>query len=192
MSSATSATTRPKAGDRVGTMGDDGEKFGGWPKTFEHCWGPTGWVERFFSRARGKPGLADHRHSIRMAGRARADRAGLSADGLLRGDGRVGPAGRRGARVRPRRQRSQGRGAGPRLAGCAARSGATSRSSTARSTTSTNRCSGQATSSRPCRAAAAVTPPATTCTPASRTIRTGTGCSAGSTCPTSGLRHSIA
>ena len=38
-----------EAGDRVGTMGDDGEKFGGWPTTFEHCWGETGWVERFFS-----------------------------------------------------------------------------------------------------------------------------------------------
>jgi hypothetical protein len=37
-----------EAGERVGTMGDDGEKFGGWPSTFEHCWGPTGWVERFF------------------------------------------------------------------------------------------------------------------------------------------------
>ena len=30
-------------------MGDDGEKFGGWPTTFEHCWGETGWVERFFA-----------------------------------------------------------------------------------------------------------------------------------------------
>jgi alpha-amylase len=36
-------------GERVGTMGDDGEKFGGWPTTFEYCWGPTGWVERFFA-----------------------------------------------------------------------------------------------------------------------------------------------
>jgi alpha-amylase len=36
-------------GDRLGTMGDDGEKFGGWPTTFEHCWGPRGWVERFFA-----------------------------------------------------------------------------------------------------------------------------------------------
>jgi 4-alpha-glucanotransferase len=36
-------------GERVGTMGDDGEKFGGWPTTYEHCWGPNGWVERFFS-----------------------------------------------------------------------------------------------------------------------------------------------
>jgi hypothetical protein len=38
-----------EAGDRVGTMGDDGEKFGGWPSTFEHCWADTNWVERFFT-----------------------------------------------------------------------------------------------------------------------------------------------
>ena len=35
-------------GNRLGTMGDDGEKFGAWPTTFEHCWGPTQWMERFF------------------------------------------------------------------------------------------------------------------------------------------------
>jgi alpha-amylase len=37
-----------EAGERVGTMGDDGEKFGAWPTTFEHCWGKGRWVERFF------------------------------------------------------------------------------------------------------------------------------------------------
>jgi len=37
-----------EAGDRIGTMGDDGEKFGGWPTTYEHCW-RDGWVEDFFS-----------------------------------------------------------------------------------------------------------------------------------------------
>jgi 4-alpha-glucanotransferase len=36
------------AGDRVGMMGDDGEKFGAWPTTWEHCWGKGRWVERFF------------------------------------------------------------------------------------------------------------------------------------------------
>ncbi len=36
-------------GDRVGVMGDDGEKFGSWPTTWEHCWGATRWVDRFFS-----------------------------------------------------------------------------------------------------------------------------------------------
>jgi alpha-amylase len=29
-------------------MGDDGEKFGAWPSTWEHCWGEGRWVERFF------------------------------------------------------------------------------------------------------------------------------------------------
>ena len=37
-----------EAGDRLGTMGDDGEKFGAWPGTFEHCWGAGRWVQRFF------------------------------------------------------------------------------------------------------------------------------------------------
>jgi alpha-amylase len=38
-----------EAGDRVGVMGDDGEKFGGWPTTWEHCWGERQWVEKFFT-----------------------------------------------------------------------------------------------------------------------------------------------
>jgi len=38
-----------EAGDRVGMMGDDGEKFGAWPSTWEHCWGEGRWVERFFA-----------------------------------------------------------------------------------------------------------------------------------------------
>jgi hypothetical protein len=35
-------------GGRVGMMGDDGEKFGAWPTTWDHCWGERRWVERFF------------------------------------------------------------------------------------------------------------------------------------------------
>jgi 4-alpha-glucanotransferase len=35
-------------GERVGMMGDDGEKFGSWPTTWEHCWGGNRWVDRFF------------------------------------------------------------------------------------------------------------------------------------------------
>jgi len=34
-------------GDRIAVLGDDGEKFGIWPGTYEHCW-QKGWVERFF------------------------------------------------------------------------------------------------------------------------------------------------
>ncbi|MCU0505296.1 MAG: DUF1926 domain-containing protein [Chloroflexi bacterium] len=36
-------------GDRVGVMGDDGEKFGSWPTTWDHCWGADRWVDRFFT-----------------------------------------------------------------------------------------------------------------------------------------------
>jgi 4-alpha-glucanotransferase len=35
-------------GHRIGVMGDDGEKFGAWPTTWDHCWGSGRWVERFF------------------------------------------------------------------------------------------------------------------------------------------------
>jgi len=35
-------------GTRVGMMADDGEKFGAWPGTWDHCWGSGRWVERFF------------------------------------------------------------------------------------------------------------------------------------------------
>ncbi len=35
-------------GRLVGMMGDDGEKFGTWPGTWELCYGKGGWVERFF------------------------------------------------------------------------------------------------------------------------------------------------
>lgn len=33
---------------RILVMGDDGEKFGVWPKTWDHCWGKGCWIERFF------------------------------------------------------------------------------------------------------------------------------------------------
>jgi 4-alpha-glucanotransferase len=38
-----------EGGERVGTMGDDGEKFGAWPGTWERCWGKEAWVERFLT-----------------------------------------------------------------------------------------------------------------------------------------------
>jgi alpha-amylase len=36
-------------GERLATMGDDGEKFGSWPTTYPHCWEPGGWIDRFFA-----------------------------------------------------------------------------------------------------------------------------------------------
>jgi alpha-amylase len=38
-----------EAGDRVGIMGDDGEKFGAWPGTDELCWTKEEWVDRCFA-----------------------------------------------------------------------------------------------------------------------------------------------
>jgi len=35
-------------GTRIGIMGDDGEKFGGWPGTYELCWGKGRWVDECF------------------------------------------------------------------------------------------------------------------------------------------------
>ena len=43
-------------GERVGTMGDDGEKFGAWPSTWKHCWGEERWVERFFEALEANAG----------------------------------------------------------------------------------------------------------------------------------------
>jgi alpha-amylase len=45
-----------EGGERVGTMGDDGEKFGAWPTTWEHCWGEGRWVERFFEAVEANAG----------------------------------------------------------------------------------------------------------------------------------------
>ncbi len=41
-------------GEPVGTMGDDGEKFGAWPTTWQHCWGEGRWVDRFFEALEAK------------------------------------------------------------------------------------------------------------------------------------------
>ncbi|HJW22511.1 MAG TPA: alpha-amylase/4-alpha-glucanotransferase domain-containing protein [Candidatus Limnocylindrales bacterium] len=45
-----------EAGERVGMMGDDGEKFGSWPTTWEHCWGRGRWVEDFFGALEANAG----------------------------------------------------------------------------------------------------------------------------------------
>jgi alpha-amylase len=46
-------------GDRVVVYADDGEKFGVWPKTYEHVYGSR-WLEEFFQA------LSDHRDWIRV------------------------------------------------------------------------------------------------------------------------------
>jgi hypothetical protein len=34
--------------DKIAILGDDGEKFGVWPGTYEYCW-QKGWIDRFFA-----------------------------------------------------------------------------------------------------------------------------------------------
>jgi hypothetical protein len=40
-------------GHKIAVMGDDGEKFGVWPNTYEHCWGRDGWVDQLFLALEG-------------------------------------------------------------------------------------------------------------------------------------------
>ena len=108
-------------GERVGMMGDDGEKFGAWPTTWEHCWGKRRWVERFFEALEANADWLTTTPPERLAGRPSADRSRLRPDRLVRRDGRVGAPGRREPRLRRRAPRRDA-GSAPRRAGCAARS----------------------------------------------------------------------
>ena len=101
-------------GERIGMMGDDGEKFGAWPTTWEHCWGERPLGRALLRGARGQRRLADDDDAVGLAGRAPADRPRLRPDRLVRRDGRVGAAARR----EPRRSRrslhaAQRRATGP-------------------------------------------------------------------------------
>jgi alpha-amylase len=58
-----------KGPGRAMVMGDDGEKFGAWPDTYEHCWGTTpekntGWVDQFFTALEQN---ADWLHTVRLS-----------------------------------------------------------------------------------------------------------------------------
>ena len=114
-------------GERIGMMGDDGEKFGGWPTTWQHCWGESRWVDRFFEALEANADwlttttpsgwLADHppigRAYFPTGSYAEMGEWALPPDESLVFTGGVRPRARRSAARRP--------------AGCAARSGATSR-----------------------------------------------------------------
>jgi hypothetical protein len=54
-------------------MGDDGEKFGMWPGTYEHCW-ERGWMNRFFEALEATPWIevmppGEYRRTREAAGR---------------------------------------------------------------------------------------------------------------------------
>ncbi len=80
-------------------MGDDGEKFGAWPTTWQHCWGEGRWVDRFFEALEANAGwLATTTPSAWLAEHP-PDRPRLRADRFVRRDGRVGAPRRREPRV---------------------------------------------------------------------------------------------
>ena len=113
-------------GKRVGMMGDDGEKFGAWPTTFEHCWGRGRWMERFFEALEANADWLTTVTPAPVAGAPAADRPRLPAHELVHRDGRVGPAaGGDGRRSRSSSTTRSPR-SGPRRGCCAAGSGATS------------------------------------------------------------------
>ena len=58
-------------GHRLGIMGDDGEKFGAWPGTFEHCWGKGQWIEKCFTALEQKAPIGRHLLPLRTGCRAR-------------------------------------------------------------------------------------------------------------------------
>lgn len=63
---------------KILVMGDDGEKFGAWPDTYEYCWGgdgKSGWVDEFFAALEENSKwlhtvkLGDHMRHFPAAGR---------------------------------------------------------------------------------------------------------------------------
>ena len=80
-------------------MGDDGEKFGAWPTTWEHCWGEGRWVDRFFEALEANADWLTTTTPTDWLADAPADRARLHPDRLVRRDGRVGAARRREPRL---------------------------------------------------------------------------------------------
>ena len=84
-------------GDRIGTMGDDGEKFA---HDLGALLGRPRLGRPVLRGARRQRRLADDHHPERLARRAPADRARLRPDRVVRRDGRMGPPRERGACVR--------------------------------------------------------------------------------------------
>ena len=62
------------SGERIAVLGDDGEKFGVWPETYEHCW-ENHWVDDFFQAIEDNAGwlttvkLGDYAAKYHPAGR---------------------------------------------------------------------------------------------------------------------------
>jgi alpha-amylase/alpha-mannosidase (GH57 family) len=80
-------------GDRIIVMGDDGEKFGLWPRTYKHCW-TDGWMEEFLTAIEENSSWQHHPHR-RIRQEASAARHGVSAHRLVLRDAGVVAAPRR-------------------------------------------------------------------------------------------------
>ena len=134
--------------------------------------------------ARGERRLADDDDPVGLAGRPSADRPGLHPDRLVRGDGRVGTAGRREPRLLGRPP--------PRSGGAPSRGALAARRVLAQLPGQVPRdqrppqadAAGVGGGRRDARRAARASGPSTTSTRASRTTATGTACSAASTSAT--------
>ena len=138
--------------------------------------------------ARGEPRLAHDGHAVAVARARAADRARLRAHVLVRGDGRVGPAGRRDGRVHP--PAPPGGGGSPSRGALAARRllaqlpGQVPRDQRPPQADAADVGQGR----RDADGAGEGRGRSTTSTAASRTTATGTACSAGSTSRTCAWR----
>ena len=170
-------------------MGDDGEKFGAWPTTWEHCWGERRWVERFFEALEANADWLTTTTPSTWLDGAPADRPRLRPDRLVRRDGRVGAAGRREpGRSRtcstPRQKRAPAGGALAARRVLAQLPGQVPRDQRPPQADAPDLGQGR----RACRPERSGSGRSTTSTRASRTTATGTACSAGSTSATCGSR----
>ena len=86
------ADRRTDDGRFVGMMGDDGEKFGAWPGTFEYCWSREHWVDRCFEAIEASRDWLSTVTPSEWLDRAAAHDTGLLPHRLVRRDDRVGPA----------------------------------------------------------------------------------------------------
>ena len=170
-------------------MGDDGEKFGAWPTTWEHCWGERRWVERFFEALEANADWLTTTTPSAWLDGAPADRPRLRADRLYAEMGEWALPADESLRL-PRRA-PRGPGGAPPGGALAARRvlaqlpGQVPRDQRPPQADAADLGRGRRDAGR----AAIASARSTTSTRASRTTATGTGCSAGSTSATCGSRR---
>ena len=86
-------------GERVGMMGDDGEKFGAWPGTDRLCWGEEAWIDNCFTALEQNADWLTTVTPAAVDGRPCAGRSDLCPQRVVYRDDRMGAAGRGGSAV---------------------------------------------------------------------------------------------